>query len=182
MGAHTQMHVYDNKITLWNDGGLPIELKEEDLKREHKSKPRNPIIANACFLAGYIDTWGRGTLKIIDTCLKVGLPEPIIKELQGGIEVSIFKSDSNKELLKINSSEQIRNDFGIISERIRKEFGKDAASTFELLILHPEYTAEQIAEEISKTPRTVENYLAKLKQAKIIERKGAKLGGYWEIL
>ena len=122
MGAHTQMHVYDNKITLWNDGGLPIELNEEDLKREHKSKPRNPIIANACFLAGYIDTWGRGTLKIIDTCLKAGLAEPIIKELQGGIEVSIFKFDSNKELLKINSSDQIRNDLGMISERIRNSF------------------------------------------------------------
>jgi hypothetical protein len=33
-----------------------------------------------------------------------------------GVEVSIFKSNSNKELLKINSSDQIRNDFGKNSE------------------------------------------------------------------
>jgi len=98
MGAHTQMHVYDNRITLWNDGALPIEIKEEDLKREHKSKPRNPIIAHACFMSGYIDTWGRGTLKIIDSCKEAGLPEPIIKELQGGIEISILKKEFTIEV------------------------------------------------------------------------------------
>ena len=97
MGAHVQMRVYDDRITLWNDGGLPIELKAEDLKKEHSSKPRNPIIARACFMANYIDTWGRGTLKIIDACKDANLPEPEIIEKQGGIEVSIFKQKDTTE-------------------------------------------------------------------------------------
>ncbi|MDT3739967.1 MAG: HTH domain-containing protein [Candidatus Kapabacteria bacterium] len=47
---------------------------------------------------------------------------------------------------------------------------------------YPEYTAQQIAQELNKTPRTVKKYLAKLKDAGIIIRKGPKLGGYWEII
>jgi len=42
--------------------------------------------------------------------------------------------------------------------------------------------SQQIAKEIGKTPRTVETYLAKLKDAAIIARKGPKLGGHWEII
>ncbi|MGB0934284.1 MAG: ATP-binding protein, partial [Lishizhenia sp.] len=74
MGAHTQMRVYDDRISLWNVGKLPNELTEADLLKPHSSLPRNPIIAHACFLAGYIDTWGSGTLKIIEACKKEGLP------------------------------------------------------------------------------------------------------------
>jgi predicted HTH transcriptional regulator len=47
---------------------------------------------------------------------------------------------------------------------------------------HPEFTSQQIAKEIGKTSRTVETYQAKLKDAGIIERKGPKLGGHWEII
>lgn len=68
-------------------------LSLEDLKSDHNSRPRNPIIANACFFAGYIDTWGRGTLKIINSCKEAGLPEPEIKEMNGGVEVTIFISE-----------------------------------------------------------------------------------------
>jgi biotin operon repressor len=38
-------------------------------------------------------------------------------------------------------------------------------------------SAEQIAAEIGKSSRTVENHLQKLKEAGYIERKGPKLGG-----
>jgi ATP-dependent DNA helicase RecG len=176
MGATIQMRVFDDKLSIWNEGGLPFGLSPEDLKSDHNSRPRNPIIANACFFAGYIDTWGRGTLKIINSCKEAGLPEPEIKEMNGGVEVTIFN------LQQTESSERIRNDFGTISERIRNDFGKDIALTFELILDHPEFTSRQIAKEIGKTPRTVEIYLAKLKDAGLIVRKGPKLGGHWEII
>ena len=54
-GAPIQMRVFDNQLSIWNEGNLPNGLSIEDLKKDHNSRPRNPIIANACFLAGYID-------------------------------------------------------------------------------------------------------------------------------
>lgn len=67
------------------------------------------------------------------------------------------------------------------SERFRKEFGKNVQETFEIIAKNPEYTAEKIAIETTKTSRTIENHLSKLKEANIVRRIGPKLGGYWEI-
>ncbi|NLD38877.1 MAG: ArsR family transcriptional regulator [Desulfatiglans sp.] len=73
-------------------------------------------------------------------------------------------------------------DFGKISERIWNDFGNELSKAFEVINKHSEYTAEQIVGELGKTPRTIENYLAKLKKAGFIKRKGPKLGGFWDIL
>lgn len=86
-----QIRVFDHKLSIWNEGALPIGLSIDSLKKDHNSRPRNPKIADACFKAGYIESWGRGTLKIINTCHEAGLPEPEIIEKDGGIEVTIFK-------------------------------------------------------------------------------------------
>lgn len=100
MGSTIQLRVYDNKITIWNDGNLPEGLSYEALKRTHSSLPRNPIIADVCFKAGYIDTWGRGTLKIFNSCREAELPEPEIQPLDGGVVVTLYKDYLNVEQLK----------------------------------------------------------------------------------
>jgi len=41
--------------------------------------------------AGYIESWGRGTNKIIDSCIEAGLPEPLIEEEQGGFSITFLK-------------------------------------------------------------------------------------------
>ena len=53
---------------------LPISV--ENLIKKHSSKPYNPDIANAFFRTGYIESWGRGTIKIIEKCKEAGLPNP----------------------------------------------------------------------------------------------------------
>ncbi len=105
MGVHTQIRVYDDKITFWNDGKLPSDLTLEALKQPHSSKPRNLVIADVCFKGGLIDAWGRGTVKIIESCKEAGLPEPELTERDGGFLVTIFGKGSG---------------------RVRKGFGKDS--------------------------------------------------------
>ncbi len=100
MGAPIQIRVYDDKINIWNEGTLPEGLSIEALKRPHSSKPRNPIIADVCFKGGLIDAWGRGTIKIIDTCKQAELPEPDMTERDGGFLVTLFKNTLTEELLK----------------------------------------------------------------------------------
>ena len=99
MGAPIQIRVYDDKISIWNEGMLPDGLTLEALKRSHSSRPRNPIIADVCFRGGYIDAWGRGTIKIIDTCKEADLPEPEMKELDGGFIITLFKDNLTSEQL-----------------------------------------------------------------------------------
>lgn len=99
MGSFVQIRVYDNKINIWNEGMLPAGLNEMALKGHHISRPRNLLIADVCFKAGYIDLWGRGTVKIIESCKQVGLPDPEIKEFNGGILVTLFKNRFSEEQL-----------------------------------------------------------------------------------
>ncbi len=67
-GIPIQISVYRNKIIFWNEGQLPENWTVDRLTRKHPSKPFNPDIANALFRAGYIESWGRGTIKIINAC------------------------------------------------------------------------------------------------------------------
>ncbi|OGU52956.1 MAG: transcriptional regulator [Ignavibacteria bacterium RIFOXYB2_FULL_35_12] len=99
-GAAIQIRIYDDKINIWNEGTLPPELTLDSLTKQHPSIPRNPIIADVCYKGGFIDTWGRGTLKIINACKEAELPSPEIKEEFGGFSVTIFKDVLTDELLR----------------------------------------------------------------------------------
>jgi ATP-dependent DNA helicase RecG len=182
LGSMTQMKVYDNRLTLWNAGTLPDELTIEQLFQIHESFPRNPLIADVCYKAGYIDSWGRGVEKITDACKEAGIPAPQIFERSGGMVVELQKKVVETCLTKESISVACVDEFGKISERIRKDFGLEIAKAFDVISKNPEFTARQIADELGKTPRTIENYIAKLKDASVIVRRGPKLGGYWEII
>ena len=59
-GTWIQMKVYNDRISVWNEGTLPEDFPVEMLLQEHSSRQRNPLIANVFFLAGFVETWGRG--------------------------------------------------------------------------------------------------------------------------
>ncbi len=99
LGTPIQISIYSNKIMIWNYGVLPEELSFEDLKQKHSSYPRNPILADIFFKGGLIESWGRGTLKIISKCKSAGLPEPEIKEMTGGVAVTVYKDIYNEGYL-----------------------------------------------------------------------------------
>ena len=52
------------------------------------------------FRGGLVETWGRGTTKIIDECLKWGLPEPLFEEKQGGVWLTIYADRYQEEILR----------------------------------------------------------------------------------
>ncbi|WP_461865790.1 ATP-binding protein [Thermococcus sp.] len=49
-----QVKIYDNRIWIWNLGGLPEGITES-LKGEHISKPRNKLLAIVFYYAGLIE-------------------------------------------------------------------------------------------------------------------------------
>ena len=139
MGAPIQIRVYDDKINIWNEGPLPDGLTLEALKRSHSSRPRNPIIADVSFKGGYIDAWGRGTIKILDTCKQAELPEPEMKERDGGFIITLFKDNLTEEqLIKLGLNDrQLRAIFFV------KEKGKITNSEYQALNETTERTASR---------------------------------------
>jgi ATP-dependent DNA helicase RecG len=100
LGAPIQISIYDDKLMIWNYGTLPEDLTLEDLQKKHTSHPRNPFLADVFFKGGLIESWGRGTLKIISECKAAGLPQPETKVMSGGIAVTIFKDIYNEKHLQ----------------------------------------------------------------------------------
>jgi ATP-dependent DNA helicase RecG len=81
------LRVYQDKLTLFNPGGFPEGYDIERIKNEHSSRPRNRNIAEVFFKAGFIEAWGRGITRIIENCLEVGLPEPVIQGQEDGVHL-----------------------------------------------------------------------------------------------
>ena len=83
-----------------NAGSLPPEVPVESLKTDHLSRPRNKLLAETFYYAGFIGAWGRGTLKIVEKCVEQGLPEPDFKEENGVMTVTFYKDKWTEENLK----------------------------------------------------------------------------------
>ena len=98
-GTPIQISVYSDKIIFWNEGQLPENWTIENLLTKHPSKAYNPDIANSLFRSGYIELWGRGTLKMIGECELAGLPKPIYFYDMSGFFVEFRKDNYNKEYL-----------------------------------------------------------------------------------
>jgi ATP-dependent DNA helicase RecG len=164
MGAPTQIRVYDNKLTAWNHGTLPDGITLDKLKQSHSSYPRNPILAGACFLGGYIDSWGSGIMKIVNSCKAAGLSSPVMEEDGGGFIVKLFKDRfSKEELQKIGL-----NDRQIKVVLYVKEKGK---------ITNKEY---QEINSIARRLTTVE--LTDLVDRDIMKNIGFGAGSYYELI
>lgn len=89
-GTPVQISVYENRLLFWNEGHLPEHWTVENLQRKHPSKPFNPDLANTLFRAGYIESWGRGTLKMIAECQAYHLPAPRFYFDAAGFAVEFF--------------------------------------------------------------------------------------------
>jgi len=75
-GVPIQIRVYDEKMRLSNTGRLPADWTIEKLLGSHPSTPYNPSIASVFYLAGHIETWGRGIEKIMNVCRDDGIYTP----------------------------------------------------------------------------------------------------------
>ena len=86
------MKVYDDRITIWNDGMLPDGITVESLMKEHASRPRNKNIAAVFYRAGFIEPWGRGIKKICKAFTEAGLPPPKFDEISNGTRITIERT------------------------------------------------------------------------------------------
>jgi len=98
--GHTQVRWYDDHLVFLNPGGLPSPLSLKDLKRPHRSVPRNRKVAEMFFYAGWIEQWGSGIQKMLDACAAAGLPEPEFEESQGALWVRFRKDILTEEHLR----------------------------------------------------------------------------------
>jgi ATP-dependent DNA helicase RecG len=162
-GVPIQISVYNDKLMIWNEGQLPENWTVKNLLEKHASRPYNPDIANALFRSGYIESWGRGTIKIINECKKAGIPEPVFTYDSSDISVEFRKDIYNeKHLQSLNLNER-----QVKAVLYLKTKGR--------------LTNKEYQEINNTTDRTALRDLETLVELNIIKRLGEKKGAYYEL-
>lgn len=86
--SKVQVRIFDNRIEIWSPGLLPDEITIEDLRREHISVPRNPLLFKQLLWVKYVEDVGGGTLDMINQCREWGFPEPLFEHISGAFVVT----------------------------------------------------------------------------------------------
>ena len=178
-----QIRVYDDKLMIANDCIFPNDWTLEDLMKPHKSRPLNPLIANAFFRAGFIESWGRGIQKISDSCIEAGnkQPEYNIKSEDFTIIFSagtpqLTTQSTTQSLTKTalqttpQSTTQLTTQSKIIENKI-----------LEILKTEPNTSQRQIAIKIGETYNKVRYHMLNMLNSGIIEKKGNNRSSRWKI-
>lgn len=105
--APTQVRLDEEKLEIWNPGHLPEPLTVATLRRTHPSVPPNPRIARALYLAGFVEEWGSGTLRMIASMEEQGNAAPLFEASLGGISVTLPLLGAERALLSERQADVI---------------------------------------------------------------------------
>lgn len=162
-GVPVQIRIEDDAMYISNDCVFPSDWTADTLMQRHRSRPYNPSIANAFFRAGYVESWGRGIQKICESCESYGTAQP---------EYVVHSEDI---MVKLSALPQISN---------RQSGGLDGGLADKIiaeLIENPKITQKELADNTDIPLRTIQRTLKELRENGVIERKGGKRFGYWEV-
>lgn len=161
-GVPIQISVYEDKLYIANCGCLPENWTLQNLMSKHASIPYNPNIAHVFYLAGFIESWGRGIEKICSACQKDNVPQPEYTINPGDIMIK-FTAPKDRII------------------RVTDKVTDKEQKILTLLTEDPGYTMSQLAELLGISRKTVAVRLKKLKESGLIKRIGSDRKGYWQL-
>ncbi len=185
-GTFIQMRVWDDHIDLWNSGEFPPEITVDNLMTTHESHPRNSLIAKVFYLAGFIESWGRGYEKIKKAFEKENLQIPAFEQVRGGVLATIQReifvalnkqsgSDNVGDVLVIDQvNDQVKS--LQLSENERKVF----YFIKEFDQVNDRLTTSYIAKKMGLSYSTIQRALRVLKQKDLVQHVGSDKTGSWQ--
>ena len=142
----------------------------ESIIHSHESRPLNPLIANAFYRAGYIESWGRGIQLIKDSCRKLGTPEPEYTVIGDALRIKFTALESAKITEQLQPNQQNKTSVESLEDKILNE-----------LRINASFDQKTIAEKLQIPISSLQRAFDKLRKEKRIIRRGGKRYGYWEI-
>ena len=192
-GTFIQMRVWNDHIDLWNSGEFPPEITADNLMTTHESHPRNSLIAKVFYLAGFIESWGRGYEKIKNAFENDDLQIPNFEQIRGGVLatiqrerfVALNKQNGGYVSAAIDQLNDPLNDQVKLlqltdNERKVYYFIKEFDHVNDQV--NDRLTTIYIAKKLSLSYSTIKRILRVLKQKNLVQRVGSDKTGFWEIV
>lgn len=98
--SNTQVRLYDDQLEIWNPGELLMPLTPDLLLEKHPSLLRNRLLAHCLFYAGFIESWGGGTLRIAELTKDSGLAVPEFISTSGQFRIVLRKQKYSASILE----------------------------------------------------------------------------------
>lgn len=165
-GAQVMVEVFDDRVEIYNPGGLPKGLTEKDFG--HRSVCRNPRIAGLLLRCNYIERMGSGIERIRMALAKEQCPEVRIRYN------TMFTLDFPRPTYQ-------EADLGLATKTSEKMSEKTSEKIVRYLLADKNITIADLALAIGVTARSVERNIQKLQSAGRIRRVGPDKGGWWEV-
>lgn len=165
-GGSVAVGIYDDRLEITSSGGLHFGLTPDDLWRPHESQPWNPLVAGVFFRRGYIEKWGRGTLKLAELTEKAGLPRPDIDLIPGAVVVRFLPS-------RYVPPQKVKHDVSEAQQTLLELLSE--ASTQGMAV-------GALAKKVESTGlhyRQVRRQLDLLREFGLVEMRGDKRGAKW---
>lgn len=143
--------------------------------RKHASSPYNPNIAHVFYLAGFIESWGRGIEKICSACEKDGVPQPVYTINPCDIMIE-FTAPEDRVIRSVTRKVTDR-----VTDKVTDNLDEKTIQILALISEDPAYTSTAISEKLFISRKTVSQRLKEMKARGIIERIGSDRKGYWKI-
>ena len=168
--SSVQVMLFADRLEIRNPGQLPPALTFDNLKNDHSSYPRNPLIAESLYLTKYIERMGTGIQDMVKHCLQYGLPEPEFMMTDAFVTIIYRK--------KYLAFEKVGGAIGgAIGGAMLTERQQEVLS---LISKNNNISYRDIAKFMNINQSAILKHIETLKRIGIIERIGGTRG-YWKI-
>ena len=183
--APVLFYEYDDRIEVQNSGGLYGKVSKENFP--NVSDYRNPFIAKAMKVLGYVNRFSRGIYRVQKELVENGNGEAlfdfslvttfkVIENVsQRYFEVG-FGADS-KENTQETPKKHPEN-----TRKIKDDYPETTQKLLEVVKHNPQITQNQLAEALGITMDGVKYHIKNLSKKGIIKREGSDRAGEWVII
>ncbi len=169
-----QIRVEKETMRIGNCCVLPLGWNADKLMGQHNSVPFNPKIAGVFFRAGYIESWGRGIQKICDSCVAHGTEKP--EYITSGADIMVVFKALQSAIIEDSQSPKHQKD-------ALKDAFEDALEIKMLKLIrnNPQIKQAELVMALKVSRATIQRLIKSLTEKNVLERKGGKRYGYWEV-
>ena len=167
-GAQVTIEVFDDRVEIYNPGGLPPGLKPEEFGT--RSVCRNPLIASLLLRCDYIEKLGTGIERIRAALEEADCPDVNVR----------FNTMFTLEFARPTYAAGAESVETPVKASVKASV-KTSVKLLELLSENPQMTLAEAAQVIGKSVRAIELASSKLVKQGKLKHVGPQKGGHWEV-
>ena len=173
----TRFYSFNDRIEVMNPGGLYGKARPDNFPNVNDY--RNPIVAGALKVLGYVNQFNHGIQNIKDLLKANNNPEPIFNVDKLTVFEAVIPIAGPEDLYDDNQTKEKNR---TVNLPVNLPVNKTQMEILKRIAGNNKITYDELAIAIGKTRETVRVNVTTLKEKGLLQRVGSDKNGHWEIL